>query len=154
MLSGPGPSLRIGAIIGVVVFFIIHFTNAGKCLFSHYSFLPIIFHLLDVPIMKSIQALDFENKVLIEKNIDIEIPIFIRIPTVNFAVTFLIVIVFIYLLSECCMLARGCSVLGFLGPEPALAVSRRDIQKRISRLSTSIGYDYEALAIPKDSLEN
>jgi hypothetical protein len=67
MLSGPGPSLRIGAIIGVVVFFIIHFTNAGKCLFSHYSFLPIIFHLLDVPITKSIQALDFENKVLIEK---------------------------------------------------------------------------------------
>jgi hypothetical protein len=29
MLPGPGPSLRIGAIIGVVVF-IVHFTNAGK----------------------------------------------------------------------------------------------------------------------------
>jgi len=36
--------------------------------------------------MKSIQALDYEIKVLIEKNFDIEIPIFIRIPTVNFAV--------------------------------------------------------------------
>jgi hypothetical protein len=49
------------------VFFIIHCTNAGKCFFSHYAFLPIIFHLLDVPITKSIQALDFKNKVLIEK---------------------------------------------------------------------------------------
>lgn len=67
MLSGPGPSLRIGAITGVVVFFIIHFTDAGKCFICHSSFLPIILHLLDVPIMKSIQGLDFENKVLIEK---------------------------------------------------------------------------------------
>ena len=67
MLSGPGPSLRIGAIIGVVVFFIIHFTNAGKCFFSHYSYLPLIFHLLDAPIMKCISALDVENKVLVEK---------------------------------------------------------------------------------------
>lgn len=67
MLSGPGPSLRIGAIIGVVVFFIIQFNNAGKCFFRHYAFLPIIFHLRDASITKSIQALGFENKVLIEK---------------------------------------------------------------------------------------
>ena len=31
-------------------------------------------------------------------------------------------------------LARGGSILGFLGPEPALGVSRRDIRRRISRL--------------------
>ena len=67
MLSGPGPSLRIGAIIGVVGLFIIHFTNAGKCFFSHYPFLPIIFHLLDAQIMKCIPALDVENEVLVEK---------------------------------------------------------------------------------------
>jgi len=30
-------------------------------------------------------------------------------------------------------LVRGISVLGFFGPEPALGVSRRDIQKRLSR---------------------
>ena len=29
-------------------------------------------------------------------------------------------------------LTRGGSVLGFLGPEPALGVSRQDIQKRLS----------------------
>jgi hypothetical protein len=68
MLSGPGPSLRIGAVIGVVVFLIIHFTDAGKYFVSHYSFLVIIFHLRDVLlIIKIILALDFENEVLIEK---------------------------------------------------------------------------------------
>jgi hypothetical protein len=37
-------------------------------------------------------------------------------------------------------LARGGSGLGFLGPEPALGVSRRDIRKRLSRwLITALG---------------
>jgi hypothetical protein len=52
-------------------------------------------------------------------------------------------------------LARGGSVLGFLGPEPSLGVSRQDIQKRLEAgYLTSTGQDGEALATPKDRLTN
>ena len=52
-------------------------------------------------------------------------------------------------------LARGGSSLGFLGPEPALGVSIRDIQtSSIVGWLTSIGQDGEVLAIPKGRLGN
>jgi len=52
-------------------------------------------------------------------------------------------------------LARGGSFLEFLGHQPALGVSRRDIRRRISRwITTSSGKDGEVLATPKDKLEN
>ena len=51
--------------------------------------------------------------------------------------------------------ARGGSVQGFLGPDPALGVSRRDILKGlVVGWSTINGQDGEALVTPKDRLEN
>jgi hypothetical protein len=49
-------------------------------------------------------------------------------------------------------LARGGSVLGFLGPEKVLGVGY--IKVLVVGWSTSNGQDGEALAIPKDRLEN
>jgi len=52
-------------------------------------------------------------------------------------------------------LARDGSVLKFVGLEPALGVSRQDIQRR-NRLGwlTSIGYGDKVLVTPKDRLES
>jgi hypothetical protein len=41
MVSGPGPSLRISAVLGVAAFFMIHFTTAGKLACSLFK----VFHL-------------------------------------------------------------------------------------------------------------
>ena len=41
------------------------------------------------------------------------------------------------------------SVLEFVGPEPALGVSRQDIQRRIRRWLTGIGYGSELLGDTK-----
>jgi hypothetical protein len=52
-------------------------------------------------------------------------------------------------------LARGGSALRFLGPEPALGVSRRAIQKGlIPGWLTSIGQNGDALVTPQNRLEN
>jgi hypothetical protein len=52
-------------------------------------------------------------------------------------------------------LARDSSVLKFVGLEPALGVSRQDIQRSI-RLGwlTSIGYGHKILVTPKDRQES
>ena len=46
-------------------------------------------------------------------------------------------------------LARGGSALRFFRPKPALGVSRRDLQKRLSRWLTSTGSFGEVLVTPK-----
>ena len=53
-------------------------------------------------------------------------------------------------------LARGHSALRFLGPEPALGVSRRDLQKNVSVAGwlTSTGQNGEVLVTARDRLEN
>jgi hypothetical protein len=51
-------------------------------------------------------------------------------------------------------LTRGGSVLEFVGPEPALGVSRQDVRRRISCWLSSIGYGGEVLVTPKDRLRN
>jgi hypothetical protein len=53
-------------------------------------------------------------------------------------------------------LARGSSVLEFLGSEPPMGISRRNMRKKglVVGWPTSIGYDGEALAILKERLEN
>jgi len=52
-------------------------------------------------------------------------------------------------------LARGGSAMGFLGPKPAMGISRQDIQKKLSRgWSTSTGQVGRALVTPKDMPKN
>jgi len=53
-------------------------------------------------------------------------------------------------------LTSGGSVLGFLGPEPTLGASRRDVQKKglVIGWSTSIGQGGETLVTPEGRLEN
>jgi len=52
-------------------------------------------------------------------------------------------------------LARGSSAVKFVGPEPALGVSRQDIGRKIDvGWLTSIGFGGKVLVIPKDGLEN
>jgi hypothetical protein len=52
-------------------------------------------------------------------------------------------------------LARGGSSLRFLGPKPALGVSRRDLQREpVAGWSTSTGLNGEVLVTPRDRLGN
>jgi len=61
-----------------------------------------------------------------------------------------------YCLSQIAdQLARDGSILRFVGPEPALGVSRQDIRRSLDvGWLTSIRYGGKFLVIPKDSLES